>query len=53
VTETPQSADERPGGEAALARDDGGHRHQVIGIGRVLQPEDEPEDRRREQQVQD
>ena len=52
VTETPERAHQRAGSQAALARDDGGHRHEVIRIGRVLQPEDEPQRDGRQERVE-
>jgi len=41
VADAPEGAHQRPGGEAPLTAHDGGHRHQVVGIGRVLDAEDE------------
>ena len=52
VAEPPQSADERPGEEAALPRHDGRHGHEVIGIGGVLQAEDEPQGNGREERIE-
>jgi hypothetical protein len=52
VAETPERAHQRAGGQAALTRDDGGHRYEVIRIGRVLQPEDEPERDGRQERVE-
>ena len=43
VTDAPQDPHEGTVDEAALAADDGGHRDQVIGIGGVLDTEDEPQ----------
>ena len=48
VPDAPQEPDARAGREAALARDDRRHRHHVIGIGRMLKPEREAEQNRRD-----
>jgi hypothetical protein len=44
VAECPQHTDQRSGREAPFSRHDGGHGHEVIRIGGVLQPEHEAED---------
>jgi hypothetical protein len=51
VAQAPEDADERAVGEAALARDDRRDGDEVVGIGRVLEPEDEAEDDRRDDRV--
>ncbi len=44
----PQHADQRPVDEAPLAREDGRHRDEVVGIRRVLETEEKAQKDRRE-----
>jgi hypothetical protein len=43
VAGAPERADDRGAAQGALAADDGGHGDDVIGIGGVAHPEEEPE----------
>jgi hypothetical protein len=52
VTGAPEHADHRAIDEAALARQDRRHRHEVVRIGRMLQTEKEAESDRREGGIQ-
>ena len=53
INEWKERADHRGTAQGALAADDGGHRHHVIGVGGVAHPEEEAEHHQGEQRCHD
>ena len=51
VADAPEHADQRAVGEARLPRDDRGDGDEMVGVGRVLEAEDEAEENGREDRV--